>query len=276
MSVCSGFHCNISRPSSGGICYLVKGLQCFIALVPLLFSGCAENSSNRAGAVDQKPFFVNPFGELVSVRLEDGSVGFRIPFSAEQILPDEWFRKGDDRTMREVAAFLDSGLTNAGYFNLSFYAVTNGFALVTPFEQILEAGERVPNTIRWDISESVKFPVTPSQYFRHLFMAPNGVYRVFAFVVTDEPILMKDTYLELNSLQPWRRSGMAALTQNLNQRPFTAGHHCYALVYLFQVKTVPSAQGSIRDGRQINSSVPAIEHLQKSGLLESFKGLIKN
>lgn len=116
--------------------------------------------------------------------------GIRIPSfpwpppaaSADEVIPRATLEQGAiPKSLGDVEARLASALRANGYVERSYYAVPDGFALVTRLEQIGSDGTSKPPPGRWSLSSRSASDFTLSDYVRALFTADPGYYRVIVF-----------------------------------------------------------------------------------------------
>jgi hypothetical protein len=164
-------------------------------------------------------------------------------------------------TLGAAAERLESALRGLGYGRLRFYWIPEGFVLVTRLEQIAEDGSLLPETERWT-TELTERDFSLRDLLRLLFVAPEGHYRVLAFLVTSEPIGSAGRPATEEEAGGWLSGGVDRLPEPVAALPFTAGHRCTAYVYQFQKLGF--------DGEPIVNppGAPSADtHLERSGIL---------
>lgn len=134
----------------------------------------------------------------------------------------------------EVADRLTGLLGAARYDAWGFYEVPNGFALVTRMEA-LDPGTGVPlaGDARWGTWEPYA-RLSIADIFA--LTRARGVYRIFAFVLTDQPVethvASPDQTFEV--AQRWAVQGADTLPADIRERPVGPGHTLLVMVYEFE------------------------------------------
>lgn len=168
-------------------------------------------------------------------------------------------------TLGDAAREIEAALDGAGYYDRAYYAVPNGFALVARIEQIMEDGTPKDPPDRWsaDVKPMRRFSLTA--YFRALFTATPGHFRVVAFVVTSRPFTQQEATVGRTEAQAWLDGGLNVLPQPISSTPVAEGHACTALVYTFEQ---PTADDPVRFVDP--SPISARMHLERAGLWKAF------
>lgn len=130
---------------------------------------------------------------------------------------------------------LDEVLESLGYFEKSYYAVPNGFALVTRLERRKE-DEPVPYDppLRWEININSSIR-SVKDYLLQLFTAPKGFFRVITFVVTDN-LVRGDVRKKINRDEAlsWFKTGTTVLPSDIARLPLGKEYDCTILIYEFE------------------------------------------
>jgi hypothetical protein len=180
--------------------------------------------------------------------------------SAVQPLPDPAPQLGASPTLGRVAAWIEGALEKTGYFDRSFLAVPEGFAMVTRLEQINEDGMPVSETTRWPVEiDSPGFSL--ARYLEALFHAPEGRYRVIVFVVTSEPVAPSRERPTQREMLGYLSGGADRLPPPLRDAAYTPEHRCTALVYEFERRGLQGRAALLVPGR-----LPGRNHLVGAGL----------
>jgi hypothetical protein len=164
-------------------------------------------------------------------------------------------------TMGDIANSLETAFQAAGYVQFSYYAVPQGFALVSQLEQINSDGTPKDATFRWQTTVAAPKVFSISSYFRALLGATPGDYRVVVFIVTPTPLTTQPGAPGFQQAQDWLTGGANKLPDPIRGWPFTADTSCTALIYEFE-------QAS-RDANAIEllpSGLTGQMHLQAAGL----------
>lgn len=174
-------------------------------------------------------------------------------------------------TMGDVNALLTGGLDRTGYFERSYFSVPNGFALVTKMERITPTGKSMDPPARW--STGTALPVkglTLSDYFRSLFTAVPGYYRIVVFVVTSAPFSAAGKKVAEDEASAWLEQGTNVLPPALARLAYTPETACTALVYEFERPADTS--DNVEMARLVSSHLDARTHLVHSGLWSAIAG----
>ncbi|MBK8424617.1 MAG: hypothetical protein IPL27_00985 [Lewinellaceae bacterium] len=155
-----------------------------------------------------------------------------------------------------------------GYTQRSYFAVKNGYALVTSAEQFKSAPalKSVAGDQRW-----LDYPPRPNfegvwDYFSKMLWPNPTRFRVFVFVVTNQSVLeYVPGAVTADGCKEWLKQGGNVLPDYLAREP-VKGHTVRGLVYEFWAEE--SNKTAKEECRQ---NVRAEDHLQKSGILELIK-----
>lgn len=185
--------------------------------------------------------------------------------SAREIVPRRLYVSSQTTTFGDVAAAVEGALRTAGHPEVSYYAVPDGFALVSTFEQIDGEGVPLEPPDRW----SVKIPPLRRfglmSYLGRLLRGQRGHYRLVVFVVTSQSFEQSAEVATRKKVEDWLAGGHTGLSDELAATPFTANHDCHALIYEFR----RSAEDS-----PIEPLVPASrsvrEHLKKAAIIREW------
>jgi hypothetical protein len=161
---------------------------------------------------------------------------------------------------------ITAALLSAGYSERAYFAVPDGFAVVTKLEQINNDGTSKQPPARWvatDDSGPSSFSL--SSYIRALFTANAGYYRVIAFLVTDVPFAATGAAPTEDQTSSWLRNGFNGLPADVRPKPYGAGFSCTALIYEF-MRTESSPPTLTSNGPDAET------HLQKAGIWDKLKG----
>lgn len=160
------------------------------------------------------------------------------------------------------------------YDRRSYFHVPGGFALVTQMEQFksrndpnkTNKGASLDEKSRW-----VDYPVFEEfqgvwDYLQGLFVARSGYFRVFVFIVTDEPFSNSArTEPTEGEVRGWLGKGVGWLPEEVGNWKFSERHKVTLMVYEFEAKEIDKKAffktAALIQGR---------EHLEKSGIGPSF------
>src|SRR5262249_152293 len=143
-------------------------------------------------------------------------------------------------SLSQVASALELALEKAGYSERSYYAVPDGFALVSRIEQITQTGEPKGPFERWTIDLKPPHVFSLRSYLSSLFTANPGKYRVIAFVVPPHPVVATGAS-EFTASKDWLWSGSNKLPTSIRILQFSDEYSCTALIYEFDRPSPDSA-----------------------------------
>ena len=161
---------------------------------------------------------------------------------------------GTAHTLSEVNILLRSALLSCEY-EYQYYAVTNGFALVTKLEQFDLKGYTLGDK-RYELEPSYNgFDLA------NIFRPPEGYYRIIVFAVTDEENPDSAYVVSRDEAHAWLKNGCLALPESIGEREFSSSHYCVALIYEFE------QIGKHQYPEPTTTSVGPRAHIENSGLL---------
>jgi hypothetical protein len=163
-------------------------------------------------------------------------------------------------TLSDVDRHLTEALERNGYLESSYYAVPQGFALVTKMEQIKTNGQSSDKAVRWIVARQPLSTFSLQEYLRALFGAAPGRYRIIVFVVTPHPFSQSEAIVTPKEGARWLRQGLDQLPNPIGRLSFE-GLKCTALIYEF-VRTSDVADPEI----QKPSHLSGRDHLEMSGI----------
>jgi hypothetical protein len=163
--------------------------------------------------------------------------------------------------MLDIANALESAFQTAGYVERSYYAVPQGFALVSQLEQINSDGTPKDATFRWQTTIAPPKVFSISSYFHALLGATPGDYRVVVFIVTPAAFATKPGAPGFQQSQDWLTGGLNKLPDPIRGWPFTADTAVTALIYEFE-----QASRDASAIERLPSGLTGQMHLQAAGL----------
>ncbi|MEL6863641.1 MAG: hypothetical protein AAFP19_04445 [Bacteroidota bacterium] len=217
---------------------------------------------------DEQPKSTGPNVEANKPKTQNQMPAFPWPppkASAQDVLPASFFESADN--LKDVDKTLRKALEQSGYYEHSYFRAPKGFALVTRIERINDDASPKANPDRWQLANSSPKKFSLSDYFKALFSAPKGLYRVIVFIVSDQAFAQSEESVSQEEASQWLSSGANRLDKALGQLPFTEDYACTALIYEF------AAQGNAEPIFADPSTHLGRTHLEKSDLLEYLKGL---
>jgi hypothetical protein len=168
----------------------------------------------------------------------------------------------------DIDARICRALDKQGYSERCYFAVKNGYALITAAEQFNAAPalKSVAGENRW-----LDYPPRPNfdglwDYFSKMFCPQPTHFRVFVFVVTNQSVLEYETgCVNVEGCKQWLQRGGNTLPAYLAQQAVN-GHTVRGLVYEFR------AEESNKLAREeCRQNARAEDHLQKAGILDLIK-----
>lgn len=166
----------------------------------------------------------------------------------------------------EVAGRLLAALGECGYHDRSFYGVPGGFALATRLEQIEPDGTPRAEPERWSHAVPAPEVFDLGSFFRALFSAPEGHYRVLVFVAREGSVPLGDAEIDRETADAWAIGGDLELPAELAARPWGADHRVTVLIYQFQITGLHGEPVAHPDG-----APPVARQLARTGLVEALR-----
>jgi|GEM_PF-1034744 len=141
---------------------------------------------------------------------------------------------GHPAELKDLADRLENALAESGYGERSYYAVPDGFALVSRLEQINEDGTPKKAPDRWSMNFKPLSHFSLTAYFKALFTAAPGHFRIIVFVVSPHPFSQEDVDVNVADGQAWLAGGLNALPDEIGRKRVQDDHRCTALIYEFE------------------------------------------
>ena len=163
-------------------------------------------------------------------------------------------------TLGDVADRLRKALRTAGYEDIGFYSVPEGFALVTRVEQMSKDGSPLPGSERFNPHIEPKWDSLWS-YVRAVLFATRGYFRMYMILVTSAPIYSDDERLPFDASLHLASGGAIDLPDDMRAKPYTTGHRCAVLIYEFHQPTEDHEPNV-----NVPSTLSAWIHLERSGI----------
>jgi hypothetical protein len=201
--------------------------------------------------------------------------------STRGILPRKGYVKCPGRctSLYNIATMLSQALNSAGYSQQAWYLVEERrrvptIAVITQIEQIHDDGRPRASMKRWDTSYSSADVSSLDTFLKVLISgSPPGRYRSFVFGISLSSLPVTNIGPEFAiGRENDRFSGVRDALRGGNRIPFRSAlstisandYEIYVFVYEYQVSSVDGSTKLIK-----NSSLPAIDHLRKSGILKA-------
>jgi len=173
------------------------------------------------------------------------------------------------QTWEGVAARLEKALADNGYSSPGYYAVPEGFALISQLERINRDATPSPPNVRWKIKvdpASIK-PFNLEAYLKALLGKDAGLFRVIAFIFTPVPIITSGEKTDIEEAKLWVGKGGSKLPKILSKQVYGEDMEATALIYEFEIpgrgKPAKLNKPSERNGQQ---------HLKAAKILQALGG----
>jgi hypothetical protein len=183
--------------------------------------------------------------------------------SATEVIPSEFFRKpsGEEIYLRDIERIIHGALESCGYYEKKYYAVPDGFAMVTRMEQINPDGTSKEPPDRWMPEvQPLRLKFSLKEYITRLFTANKGYYRVIVFIVTKHPFSQANVTITRGEAMLWLSTGLNVLPDAIGQLAYTEQYNCTALIYEFE--KIPDKEAEIKFAGSLTGRV----HLEKSNI----------
>ncbi len=183
--------------------------------------------------------------------------------SASAKVPSKFLRSSAaDTTLADAARTIEEALDHTGYTERSYYAVPEGFALVTRLEQFNPDGTSKNPPDRWAVEVTRPKVFSLKSYLEALFKAQEGHFRIISFIVTTMPFMQStQAVVSREEAMEWLTSGVQILPHPIGERPYTEHHYCVALIYEFEQPT-----RNHEPFFKKLSLLPGVEHLKQAQL----------
>ena len=177
--------------------------------------------------------------------------------SASYEIPWETF-KPSRASLEKVALQIQTALETNGYYERRWFAVKDGFVVMTHMEQFKKNGKSLSGRERWSKQVHVSF-------WDGIWGEEKGYFRWIVFIVTTK--VLKETHAkfgiaELNGL--FAQGAQSGFPRHIERIPFEKSHNCIALIYEFEKYT---------EGTEMlfntESELAGKTHLEKAGILKA-------
>ena len=165
-------------------------------------------------------------------------------------------------TIKDINDRINSALWKAGYHEKSFFYVPGGYALVTRLEQIDEDGTPKEGMQRWALKQKPLRSFDLPEYFKRLFFAKVGYYRLIVFVITPYPFHFSKPKISEQEAKEWLHKGLNKLPKKTLKMKISQEYTCTALIYEFEKRDQKPIENVVVPGR-----LDAMTHLNKSTFL---------
>lgn len=127
---------------------------------------------------------------------------------------------------------INAALRKGGYYEKSYYRIPEGFALVTRLEKFEKDGSPCPEEERWKTDNAGNMTTfSLYNYFKSLFTAEDGNYRIIVFMVTARNLTQKNETMTIQQAKDYLALGANRLPNSYKDIPYTNRHACTALIY---------------------------------------------
>lgn len=188
--------------------------------------------------------------------------------SATQEIPDNFLRNNSQDALQlgQVDNIIKKALDNSGYFDHSYFAVPDGFALATRLENINLDGTPKSGDDRWAIESGSLRAFSIESYLRALFTSNPGFFRIVVFIITPHPFTQTDSTVSRKEATAWINRGLNKLPHEIAIQPYTDQYSCTALIYEFE--KIPGEQMA---STVIPGKLPGRTHLERAALWEGLQ-----
>jgi hypothetical protein len=165
------------------------------------------------------------------------------------------------RNLSKVDTILCNALQANGYTEKSYFAVPDGFAIVTRIEKMNEDGTSRQTPDRWDLTVTMD-NISFKNYLKALFFENVGHYRIIVFIITDKSFNTSDKRISMEEAEGWLSTGNLTLPDIIGKKKYTEGYNIISLIYEF-IKAESSSEAILSDP----SGLTGMAHLNKSNIL---------
>ena len=156
--------------------------------------------------------------------------------SGKAIIPQRFLFETESEPIYlcDIDMHISSALERAKYFEKSYFAVPDGFALVTRLEQINDDGTPKAEPQRWASEVGPLREFSLAAYLRALFTSNVGYFRVIVFIVTHYPFSQADIRVDRKQAIKWLGNGLNKLPRSIGESLYSIDYSCTALIYEFE------------------------------------------
>lgn len=188
--------------------------------------------------------------------------------SSWMVIPFEMIRTSFDEllTFRAVSQKFESALNLCGYSEKNYYAIPDGFAIVTRLEQINQDGTPKESQERWIVDLQPMRTFSLKDYLKALFTARVGYYRIIVFIFSPHAFSQTEVKVTEREAQAWLSPGGNALPSSIGRQEYSEDYKCTALIYEFEQYNQGGKPEIKSHGR-----LTAKTHLVKANLWQSLE-----
>ena len=165
-------------------------------------------------------------------------------------------------SLGDVAGMFEVAFDRAGYIQRSYYWVPKGFALVTQMEQFNDDGTSREEPARFSLKYTSPRVFSLGTFFKAIFHADPGRYRIIVFIVTDTVVTLAAPIADTLA-RTWLQSGMLTLPSLIGQQIFSDTYKCSVLIYEYQRPSAEEEPVFNRPGHLDGKSHLVKSHLWK-------------
>ncbi len=186
---------------------------------------------------------------------------FPVPKQSADCSLKDWFK--GYQNLEQVDNRLSKALFDAGYRSKRYFQVPGGFAVVTRVEQY-DQKSCTPKSeqVRWNSKIVREDSFSISSYVKSFLFPEVGYFRLFVFVVTNQPITSKGEAIKRETAEAWLNDGANGLPDLIKQMPFTSSTDVFSLVYEFRVRDTN------KEAILIPSSCQGYTHLNNARIIQ--------
>lgn len=186
--------------------------------------------------------------------------------SASASLSRDVVASHSDTSLFHIAGNLERSLKSAGYSDLRFFGVQDGFAIATRLEQIQRNGRGSKGSSRWESGILPAAEFTLKDYLKALLHGRRGYYRALLFVVTPHPVSPQPGQSSADQVRQLSRRGALALPYEIGLLEFSKKHKVTVLIYEFEKYEDDAQPALVTPGR-----LPGDVHIRQSGVLKELQ-----
>lgn len=188
--------------------------------------------------------------------------------SSWMVIPPEMIRNSfNDLIMfRDVSQKFERALNSCGYSEKNYYAIPDGFAIVTRLEQINQDGTPKESQERWIVDLQPLRTFSLKEYLKALFAARVGYYRIIVFIFSPHSFSLSDAKVSEWEAEAWLAPGGNALPSLIGRQKYSEDYKCTALIYEFEQYN-PGAKPEIKSQGRLTAKT----HLLKANLWQNLE-----
>jgi hypothetical protein len=131
------------------------------------------------------------------------------------------------KTLEDADQIILNAIDHCRYDDHSYYAIPDGFALVTKVEEMNQDGSSVLGNDRFRVNRGLSMTIFD------WFAPRRGYFRVFAFLVTDSSFKATKKPVSVDEAEGWVTQGVNVLPDEIGGEAFSDDYRCTVIVYEF-------------------------------------------